>query len=40
MLENGIFKLGNFIFYVIYIITRGNILGSYVVFIFIFSNAL
>ena len=28
MLENGIFKLGNFIFYAIYIITGGHILGS------------
>ena len=39
MLENGIFKLGYFIFYEIYIITRGHILGSYVVFI-VFYNAL
>ena len=29
MLENGIFKLGNFIFYTIYVITGGHILGSY-----------
>ena len=28
MLENGIFKLDNFIFYAIYIITKGHILGS------------
>ena len=31
MLENGIFKLGNFIFYAIHIITRGHILGSYLI---------
>ena len=40
MLENEIFKLGNFIFYVIYIITGGYIISSNVVFIFIFSKAL
>ena len=37
MLENVIFKLGNFIFYVTYIITGENILGNYV---FFFFNAL
>ena len=31
MLENGIFKLGNFIFYAIYVITGGHILGSYLI---------
>ena len=31
MLENRIFKLGKFIFYVIYIITGGHILGSYLI---------
>ena len=31
MLENGIFKLGNFIFYAIYVITEGHILGSYLI---------